>query len=112
MKKRAITVIMFTVLLSGCISSQFAPAEEMKIYDQRVTPESVKVYRTQVPRLEFIEIGAVNATGSDDDLELITELKKKAAENGGDAIIRLEAYPHGMSAAVIRFTERDKIIYH
>jgi hypothetical protein len=107
MKKLLYAGIIFIIMISllQCVSVDFAATDSSKTFSSRVSADEIEVYRTQTPNKKFIEIGVVNATYSNDTNELIRALKKKAAENGGDAIIDLEPYPNGMSATVIRYLE-------
>lgn len=107
-----VSVLITTLLTTGCVTAKFAPADTTKVYPPRVSPRQIKVFRSQVPRRPYIEIGSVHACCSDDPAYLVRKLKEKAAEAGGDAIIDLEPYPEGMSATVIRFKKRRKYKYH
>ncbi|MBN1797746.1 MAG: hypothetical protein JW822_04155 [Spirochaetales bacterium] len=98
-------LIGLTVLLYNCVSVQFVPSAVSNTFEQRRTAEEIEVYRTKVPDKKYIEIGVVNATGSNDTIRLTEKLKAEAAENGGDALLELEPYPGGMSATVIRYIE-------
>jgi hypothetical protein len=107
MKKLLYLCILFIFMISllQCLSVDFAATDSSKTYSSRVSADEIEVYRTQTPDKKFKEIGVVNASYSNDTNELIQALKKKAAENGGDAIIDVEPYPSGMSATVIRYLE-------
>jgi hypothetical protein len=107
MKKLLYLCILIIAMISllQCLSVDFAATDSSKTYGSRISADEIEVYRTQTPNKKFIEIGIVNASYSNDTNELIQALKKKAAENGGDAIIDLEPYPSGMSATVIRYLE-------
>lgn len=100
-----VAVIIASCLILSCCSfyTNFAPTDASKVYSQRVSSEKIKVYRSAVPDVPYIEIGSVYACCFPDPEELVDALKKKAAKCGGDAIIDLEPYPDGMSATVIRF---------
>lgn len=92
------------LILSYCsLRTNFASADASKIYLQRVSWEQIKVYRSFVPDVPYIEIGSVYVCCHPDADDLVDALKKKAAKCGGDAIIAVEPYPGGMSATVIRF---------
>ena len=107
MKKIEILLIcMVMMIMHACITAQFAPSDITRVYPARKAPDQIKVYRTQIPDLKYIEIGSVNACCSHDTFDLVEMLKLKAAESGGDAIIGLEAYHEGMSATVIRFQKK------
>ncbi|MCP4156573.1 MAG: hypothetical protein GY757_53155 [bacterium] len=105
MKKKlmVISLLALVFICSNCSKSRFASSDPLKVYTPRVSADKIKVYRTQIPKTPFIEIGTVHSSGSDDAAVLIRLLKIKAAKNGGDALIHLEAYSEGMSATAIRF---------
>jgi len=97
--------IILIVMFCGCASVEFSPSEMKKTYKSRKSMDDIKVYRTKTPDKTYIEIGVVNARTFDDMNQAVEMLRKKAAENGGDAIIELEPHPGGASATVIRFKE-------
>ncbi|MCP4150936.1 MAG: hypothetical protein GY757_24530 [bacterium] len=104
MKKNfmVISLLAIVFICSSCSQSRFASSDPLKVHPPRVSADKIKVYRTQIPKTPFIEIGTVHSSGSDAAV-LIRLLKVKAAKNGGDALIHLEAYSEGMSATAIRF---------
>lgn len=93
------------LLMTGCVSASFAPVDTEVSMKPRKMPEQILVFRTAKPKRKYIEIGSVFATGSDDMAYMVELLKRKAAKNGGDAIIDIEAAPVSMSATVIRFVK-------
>ncbi len=93
-------------LLTGCFSATFAPVNTEVSLPPRTSSEKIMVFRTAKPDKKYVEIGSVFVTGSDNPSTLIEALKEKAAINGGDAIIDVEAAPDSMSATVIRFVDR------
>lgn len=99
-----LVVCIATCLIVSCsLGSNFASTDASKVYSQRVSWEQIKVYRSSVPDVPYIEIGSVYVCCYPDPEDLVEALKKKAAKCGGDAIIDVEPYPDGMSATVIRF---------
>jgi hypothetical protein len=103
MKYFIFTVLIMSIFLTGCITVNFAPSDMTKEYAPRTTPEKIVIFRTQIPEKKFIEIGSVNALGADDSV--VNAFRKTAAKRGGDALIKIEAYPGGMTATVVRFVE-------
>lgn len=99
----AIFVIM--ILYYSCTSAQFAPSNMNVSYEQRTQENNILIFRTDKPKYIYVEIGTIDAKGSSDTNILISLLRKLAAENGGDALIELEAYPTGLTATLIRFVE-------
>jgi len=100
-------IILFLFFTLNCvIKGHFAASDANKQYAGKKTPDQILVYRSQVPKRKFIEIGIVHVCCSDNAKKLVYALKKKAAYNGGDAIIHLESSPERMTATVIRFIER------
>ena len=100
-----LVVCIASCLIFSCcsLSPNFASTDASKVYSQRVSWEQIKVYRSSVPDVPYLEIGSVYVCCHPDADELVDALKKKAAKCGGDAIIAVEPYPDGMSATVIRF---------
>ena len=68
-------------LFVSCSTVRFAPADSQKSFNTRTTAEKVKVFRTQLPKKKFEEIGIVHAAGAGD---LVLKLREEAAKNGGD----------------------------
>ncbi len=104
---RFFTIIFFLFLTISCVvNGHFAASDVSKKYVANKTPDQILVYRSQVPKKKFIEIGIVHVCCSNNAGKLVYALKKKAAYSGGDAIIQLESSPEMMTATVIRFIER------
>ena len=101
--KRLLSLALAVSLLGGCTTVGFAPSKAHATHAPRRSAAQVEVFRTQLPKQRFQEIGAVSVTGTGDPGKLVEKLREKAAENGGDAIIALETFVGGMSATVVRF---------
>jgi hypothetical protein len=117
-----IAVILLPVFVINCISASvirypglnFPPAD----------PDKVQIFQLEPPT-KYIRIGEVSASTSEYvDMESIyEELRKKAAEIGGHAIINLKTerilsrigrhgrayYKYMVSGVVIRFTELENV---
>ncbi len=106
--KSKIALPVIAIILCGCATiSQFAPSQASKTYSPRTPAEKIELFRAQSPSKKFDEIGSVNACCSDDTNQLIEELRKKASEQGGDALINLDVQvTGGATASVIRYTEQ------
>ena len=94
----------FTTLLVACSSAQFAASRVDQVYASRTPPEAIELFRSSQPAKHFIEIGAVSACCSSDANRMIEMLRKKASENGGDALVGLDLHASGgVTATVIRY---------
>lgn len=108
LEKKSIVILGATVaILFGCATaSQFAPSQMAKVYLPRTSAEKIELYRTQAPNKKYEEIGTVNACCGSDTNALIDQLRKKASEHGGDALIGLDIQATGgATASVIRYNE-------
>lgn len=98
MKK--LLLILIILFCNACASVSFAPAELQKKYSKKTNPQDIKIYRSELPKGEFIEIGSLSGSGQDE--AIITKFREQASEQGGDAIISLETFSNGYSATIIR----------
>lgn len=101
--KKLLTFLLFGFILTGCARVSFAPADLKKSYPKRTNPQDIKIYRTESPKGEIIEVGTLNGNGNSD--KIIERFRETASEQGGDAIFSLEPYAGGYSATVIRMKE-------
>ncbi len=101
--KKLLAFLLIGSFLTGCASVSFAPADLKKSYAKRTGAQDIKLYRTEQPKGEVIEVGTLNGNGNPD--KIIEYFREKASEQGGDAIISLEPYPGGYSATVIRMKD-------
>lgn len=96
--------LLASLLLTACSTAQFAPANLAHHYESRTPVENIDVFPGQRPNRKFLEVGVATACCSKDPNVLISLLRKKAFENGGDALIDFEFTVAGQAAAtVIRF---------
>jgi len=104
---KSIIMCIIVGVICGCASySQFAPSQVAKVYPSRTSAEKIELFRTQSPSKKFEEIGTVNACCGSDTNDLIDQLRKKASEHGGDALIGLDIQATGgATASVIRYIE-------
>jgi len=99
-------VLLLCSLLCGCATAEFAPASLRTHVDSRTKLENIDIFPGQRPNRKFLEVGVATACCSKDPNRLIALLRKKAFENGGDALIDLEFTSAGQVAAtVIHFEE-------
>ena len=92
--------------LGACSSLSFAPSKVGQTFSVRRAPDKIEVFKTQLPTKKYTEIGSVSTCCSGDSADLVDRLRKKASENGGDALIGIEPFAGGgISGAVIRFEE-------
>jgi hypothetical protein len=90
--------------LSACTSIQYVPSRLGYTYPVRTAPAAIELFRSSSPTKKYIEIGAVSGCCSTDANVIIEMLRKKASENGGDALIGLDMRANGgISASVIRY---------
>lgn len=91
--------------LLGCVTApQFAPAKAGNTLHSRATSLEIEVYRSKAPTKKFEEIGTVSVCCSTKIDKAIDRLRESAAQNGGDALIGLDAMADGtVIATVIRF---------
>jgi hypothetical protein len=92
------------LVLAGCSSAQFAPANVGRRYASRTPVENIDIFSAERPNRKFAEIGTATACCARDPNALIALLRKKAFESGGDGLIDFEFTAAGQAAAtVIRF---------
>jgi hypothetical protein len=91
--------------LSGCFlerPAQFAPTHADFVPSTMTRPEDIALYRTEKPVQPYEEIGTVYFPNT--NLTYASEqMKKKAAHNGGDAIIDIKVTSDGTMGTVVRF---------
>jgi hypothetical protein len=95
-------------MITACasVTGQFAPRQVKTTYPPRTRAENIELFRSQLPTKKYIEIGAVNACCFQDTNLLVAELRKKASENGGDALTGFEIDATGGAfASVIRYED-------
>lgn len=100
MKKSLNILFLSMFLLTGCASATFAPVDVKANYAKRTDAQDIKIFRSEIPKEEFVEVGTLNGNGNSE--KIIEKFRQEASGRGGDAIISLESYPNGMSATVIR----------
>jgi hypothetical protein len=86
--------------LTSTSSTKYAPTD----------PAAIKIYQTQLPTAPYDEIGRVSVDkynivgiGSTNE-QMMTELRRKAADMGGDAIVSITQDFASMSGVVVKFT--------
>ena len=87
MKKLVILFILLSTMLTSCYYS-FYPQTGAVIYPE-TNPEDIEIYSGDTDQ-EYIIIGSVTADVIGDADAVVKHLKRKAAELGADAIIRVE----------------------
>src|SRR5206468_9730689 len=101
---RLVISLLLCGLAAGCAEAQFAPAQRGKSYPLKTPAQNIELFRTSAPTREFQEIGAVNACCSSDARALISLLRTKASESGGDALTDIQLTAQGGAyASVIRY---------
>ncbi|MBE9490233.1 MAG: hypothetical protein IMY67_08080 [Bacteroidetes bacterium] len=100
--KVIILMIASVSFLYGCAAVSFAPSSEGYNASIIASPNEIKVFRTEKPSKEYVEIGAINYPGGTDLDELIKVMKKEASKRGGNAIIDLKILSNGAVGTVVR----------
>ncbi len=101
---RFFVLLVVMVLAQGCQMTQFAPSRLAQTFPPRTTPESIEVFRSKVPEKKFIEIGAIRDCCGYGVASDLTDIRKKASEVGGDALLDLQIdATGGITGTVIRY---------
>lgn len=99
---KALTIIVFCITFIGCTSLEFAPADINASYPAKNTAQNIKVFRSEKPSQDYVEIGSLHYSGSSLN-EAIKSFKTKTAEAGGDAVIDIKVIPGGTIGTVVLF---------
>jgi hypothetical protein len=81
-----IVVSVICAVVSGCATAEFTAYRE--VFQPKPSDAKVDVYHTVLPKLEYVEIGMISCSDTDDNWN-IKQVVKKAREIGADAIIIL-----------------------
>ncbi len=99
--------LIFTIAsaaLAGCAHAEFASSNTQEKFTPSRTAVQIEVFKSQMPAKKYKEIGSVVVCAGGKLSSNVELLKKKAAENGGEALIGLEQPSQNcLSAAVIRY---------
>jgi len=87
MKTRAITLLILITLLNSCFYAYY-PQTGSTTY-RPTQPEFIEIY-SGVPEQEYVVMGSIAADVIGDADASVNHLKKKAAEMGADAIIKVQ----------------------
>ena len=96
------TILVFCTAIIGCTSLEFAPADVNASYPAKNTAQNIKVFRSEKPSQDYIEIGSLHYSGSSLN-DAIKSFKAKTADAGGDAVIDIKVIPGGTIGTVVLF---------
>jgi len=100
--KTKLVIVASCLLLSACVTADFAPTRSSFVPSLVTNPDEVEIYRTEKPSKPYEEIGTTYVRTT--NLARATDaMKITAAKNGGNAILHIKVTSEGIVGTVVRF---------
>lgn len=91
----------FALLLAGCSTLDFAPANSNAIYPPSVSAREILIFRSDRPQTPYKEIGLLHFKGAASLNNIMNKMKEEAAAKGGNAVIDIKIIPGGTVGTVV-----------